>query len=107
MVSMTDKTNTFVDSLLSLGFLPQITKPTRVTKSTATLLDHIYSNTTSPDPINGIIINDVADHFGIFYIEKHKHKHSNINIKQKRFFSENHAFKFNQLLLQTDYSSVY
>ena len=101
-----EKTKTYVDSIFSLGFLPQITKPTRVTTSTATLLDHIYSNTTPPESINGIIINDVADHFGIFYIEKHKYKHSNVNIKQKRFFSENNVLKFNQLLLQTDFSTV-
>jgi hypothetical protein len=102
-----DKTNTYVDSIFSLGFLPQITKPTRITTSTATLLDHIYSNTTLTESINGIIINDVADHFGIFYIETHTHKHSCVNIKQKRFFSENNALKFHQLLLQTDFTSVY
>ena len=51
----------FVKEMFSFGFLSQITKPTRVTTSTATVLDHMYSNTTLPESTNGIIINDVAD----------------------------------------------
>ena len=39
-----NKTNDFVDSIFGKGFLPQILKPTRITQSTATLIDHIYSN---------------------------------------------------------------
>ena len=55
-------TNTcnYLDNIFSHGYLPTITKPTRVTPSTATLIDHCYAN--------DIIINDVADHFGTFYI---------------------------------------
>jgi len=72
-------------AFFSLGFLPQIINLTRVTTSITTLLNHIYSNSIMPESTNGIIINDVADHFEIFYIEKHFHKHSNVKIKQKRF----------------------
>ena len=74
----------YVDNIfISSGFLPEIKKPTRVTRFIAILSDHIDSNTTLAESTNGIIINDVADHFGIVYIEKHKHKHLSVNIKQK------------------------
>jgi hypothetical protein len=39
-----EKTNNYVDNLFSNGFLPIITKPTRVTTSSATLIYHICTN---------------------------------------------------------------
>ena len=51
------------------GLLPLITKPTT---SPATLIDHIYSNYISTQVSSGIIITDVADHFGAFLIVKKK-----------------------------------
>ncbi len=38
------KTNDCIESMISKGYLPLITKPTRVTTYSATLIDHIYSN---------------------------------------------------------------
>ena len=62
------KTNDFVDNAISQGFIPHITKPTRTTSHSATLIDHLYSNHNHPNYESGIIITDVADHFGIFHI---------------------------------------
>ena len=39
------QTSEYLDMLLSLGFMLVITKPTRITDHTATLIDHIYTNT--------------------------------------------------------------
>ena len=39
------QTSEYLDMLLTLGFMPIITKPTRITDHTATLIDHIYTNT--------------------------------------------------------------
>ena len=36
------KTNEYMNQIISLGYLPVVTKPTRVCASTATLIDHIY-----------------------------------------------------------------
>ena len=38
------KTNDFTDNVISQGFVP-----TRITATSATLIDHIFSNHTSPD----------------------------------------------------------
>ena len=62
------KTNEFLDDVISQGFVPNITKPTRITPISATLIDHIYSNHTYANFNSGIIITDVADHFGIFHV---------------------------------------
>ena len=53
---------------LSQGFIPHITKPTRITSNLATLIDHVYSNHNHRNYELGIIITDVADHVGIFHI---------------------------------------
>ena len=38
------KTGEYLESLFSYGFLPLITKPTRLTYHSATLINHIYAN---------------------------------------------------------------
>ena len=43
------KTNDYLDNLFSNGFIPEITKPTRITSHSATLIDHIYTN--KPDSL--------------------------------------------------------
>ena len=42
-------TSYYYDTLLSNGFTPKITVPTRVTHSTATLIDHLFTNEDSPE----------------------------------------------------------
>ncbi len=101
-----DKTNAFIENIFSLGYIPQITKPTRITTSSATLIDHIYTNNILSRPINGIVINDVADHFGIFHIEQHKNKNTHAKQIHKRFFSDINMMKFQELLQEIDFSTI-
>ena len=54
------------------SFLTQIHKPTRITLTSATLVDHIYTNDVLAQSNSDIIINDVADHFGTFIIQTNK-----------------------------------
>ncbi len=65
-VNIHAKTNEFANDVISQGFLPKITRPTRIRPHSATLIDHrpIYSNEnrpTSQNSTSGIIITDVAD----------------------------------------------
>ena len=64
-----EKTNDYVDNLFACGFMPVITKPTRVTDHSATLIDHIYINNIGQKGHSGIVVTDVSDHFGTFYID--------------------------------------
>ena len=45
--------------------MPLITKPTRITSHTATLIDHIYTNTVNR-LISGVLPVDISDHLPIF-----------------------------------------
>ena len=46
-VNLHAKTNEFVNDVISQGFLPKITRPTRITPHSATLIDHIYIQMTT------------------------------------------------------------
>ena len=60
-------TNNFIDHLYSFGLHPLITRPTRITGHSKTLIDNIF--TTSLSNIHsGLIINDLSDHLPIFLI---------------------------------------
>jgi exonuclease III len=61
------KTKEYLENIFSQGYMPLITKPTRVSTYSATLIDHIYTNKQT-SKLSGIIVTDVADHFGIFFV---------------------------------------
>jgi len=47
--------------------IPTIIKPTRITHSTATLIDNIYLKSNKPQNVHsGIILSDISDHFPIY-----------------------------------------
>ena len=52
--------------LLLCGILPLITKPTRVSDSSATIIDHILTNDLEHSSILGIVeTNEISDHYPI------------------------------------------
>ena len=67
-------TSTFLDVLYTYNVFPVISKPTRVTKNTATLIDHILTNNfdVSTNHTQGIICSDISDHYAIFHISEHQ-----------------------------------
>ena len=109
-VNLHAKTNEFVNEVISQGFLPKITRPTRVTPHSATLIDHIYSNDnrpTSQNDISGIIITDVADHFGGTFHIVSKCKQTPVQTySQIRQMKTENISKFNNILANADYSSI-
>ena len=62
----------FVDMMSSNGFLPLITRPSRVTATSATLIDNIFTNDIGDinHSIQGLFITDISDHFPVFHIAK-------------------------------------
>ena len=61
-------TNEFLDSLSSNLFLPNIILPTRITNSSKTLIDNIFSNQLSNDIISGNLTVSISDHLPQFCI---------------------------------------
>ena len=56
----------FVNMLASYSFFPIISLPTRVTDTSATLIDHIITNDCKNSIFPGIIKTDLSDHYPIF-----------------------------------------
>ena len=61
-------TNEFLDSLSSNYFLPLILLPTRITMSSKTLIDNIFSNKISQNITSGNISASISDHLPQFSI---------------------------------------
>ena len=71
----------YLDNVISTGFFPKITIPTRIQENSSTLIDQIWLNNLEENikSKSGIIINDISDHKMIFtfientaYVEKHE-----------------------------------
>jgi hypothetical protein len=101
-----DLTDTYVDGIFSRGFLPRILKPTRVTHSSATLIDHILTNDIAARSSSGIIINDVADHFAVFHISAINSQHPKPHVKHYRSFSNDNIANFKSELGKIDFSDI-
>ena len=65
-----EQTNDYMESSFSFGLLPVITKPTRVTPTSATLIDHIWVHNKSKIHTAGIILSHISDHFPTFYVDQ-------------------------------------
>ena len=58
----------FLDTFMSFSFRSLINMPTRITESTSTLIDNIFTNNFNDAHISGIFYTDVSDHFPVFSI---------------------------------------
>ena len=97
----------YVNNTLAHSFLPVITRPTRLTPNSATLIDHIYINDVNSNQKAGIVVNDVADHFGIFLLtEKATYKKQNEPI-YRRQFHENNMANFTNIIRGYDFNELY
>ena len=64
-----NNSTSFLNTMYSLSLLPIISKPTRITDNSASVIDNFFIN----EPCNfesGIIIYDISDHFPIFINRK-------------------------------------
>ena len=80
-----EETEIFMNNLFSYSFFPLITKPSRITSASATLIDNIFTNNSIQKMhLNtGLVINDTSDHLPIFCIYNLK-CHSKIKKSYKR-----------------------
>ena len=99
------QTSEYLDMLLTLGFMPIITKPTRITDHTATLIDHIYTNTPEKLMKSGLCLADISDHLPIFYTIANTLPTNN----EPRFFRDFRHFNedaYHQDLLAVDFKTL-
>ena len=83
---------TYVDNFLGYSVKCCINKPTRISVSTNSLLDHIYTNDFNRSLFSGIALCDISDHLPIFIFIKDikymKKKSEEVYIRDMKIFSE-------------------
>ena len=57
---------TYQDILLGFGIKNLISRPTRITYSSETILDHILTNLSYDSVRSGIVVSDITDHLPVF-----------------------------------------
>ena len=102
------ETNDFIDLMYSKGVFPLITKPTRITNTTATLIDNIFTNDLNHNYTSGAFICDVTDHLPIFIVGSNSIK-SNVNKNKfiyKRSIDEDNLKCFTTAISNVDWSMI-
>ena len=102
-------TGDFVDLLSSYSFLPLITHPTRITASSATLIDYIFTNHIEnlDHSTQGLLVTDVSDHYPIFHINNRSYIGESDIYVIKRIFSERNKQAFKIALNELDWNEIY
>ena len=67
-------TKRFLDKMMDLNMLPAITRPTRITSNTATLIDNVFiSKLLQRNFDSGLIVDDISDHLPSIVLMKQTH----------------------------------
>lgn len=101
-------TSNFFNSMISSSFYPLINKPTRITNTSATLIDNIFTNNITDKMLTGIMYTDISDHLPIFLIASAsvKHRYLSKNI-YKHDYRKRNIDKFTTELNEIDWCDVY
>ena len=105
------KTNEFIDSMFSSGYLQIINHPTRVAhhanNSSATLIDHIWTNRNLDFYNCGIITTHISDHFAPFCFIDHSNNENGPQYIKTRNFSDENINSFRNFLSQASFQEIY
>jgi len=104
--SVCNTATTYVDTLFSNGYIQLFTKPTRVSNSHASCIDHFISNIPQPVYNTCAVLSRISDHFPIFLFLSRKKSTPPEPIVSKRDFSERNVEIFRQKLIITDFDDI-
>ena len=102
-------TSEFNDAMYSGSFIALITRPTRVTHTSANLIDYINSNQIldRDHSLNGIMMTNVSDHYPIFHAAKYSHPQNiQISITRKNYTTRNEDNFMSQFFI-IDWANVF
>lgn len=100
----------FINLLYSSYFYPVITKPTRMTSSSATLIDNIVTNSIDYASKPGVLFCDISDHFPIFHItfsQANVKNHRDTSSVSFRRFNVVNTNRFKMMIKEANWDNVY
>ena len=109
LLSENNATTEFINSMYSMSLYPTITRPTRITTHSATIIDNIFTNVIDKKISSGIIINDATDHLPVFTVIKdgiRNNKDQKIHIIS-RIKTQDAVESFKRDLKNQDWNKVY
>ena len=82
----------FLDTLYAYVTLPLISRPTKITQSSATAIDNIFTNDANAfeNGCHGILVTDISDHFPVFHISDSTIKNESM---EKSIWIRNFSYK--------------
>ena len=106
--SIHKRTQDFIELNLDNNLIPSITRPTRITKSSATLIDNIMvSQSLMINSESRIIIDDINDHLpSVVKLKDLLQKMKTSKIIMSRNLTDKALKKINDSLMRTNWSTV-
>ena len=99
--------NHFANFTFEQGCIPLITKPTRIGITSTTCIDIIIVNYVEPQLLAGILLEDISDHFLVFYHVPLKFKSNPMpNEKTFRDLSKHNIDKLIARIKDVDWKDV-
>ena len=99
------QTEYFLNQLMSFGFMPTITRPTRITEFTATLIDNIFINFLDLNYTVHIIHDDISDHLPtLLSIDLLSHGRTSLPSFPVRSYKSGNCYSFFERLKKIDWS---
>ena len=95
----------FIEMMLEDRYFPVINKPTRITDTSATVLDHIWTNLHHQHIKSRVILNPLSDHLSV-YMCLNLNKQNLYRPLQKRSFTPQNITKFNKMLENIDINAI-
>ena len=103
-----DLTAEFTDIMYSNEFLPLISRPTRITPDSTTLIDNIFTNNHDDvnNSLNGLLVTDISDHFPIFHVNRSLSVEEIDSSFVTRVFNERNKQAYLEAISETDWSEI-
>ena len=102
------QTSQFLDTLYSNLLFPLITRPTRIGRESATLIDNIFTNDLELNGLlNGVLFTDISDHFPIFCIKMNLDHYQSPSIVKIRKISSINILKFQEYISAVNWENLY
>ena len=96
----------YCNNFLSHGLYPLITKPTRTTAESATLIDNIFTNDVNSVTRAAVIISDVSDHYPVFIQKPNSREYRNPIVITYRKYSDRNIQHFKEALRTYDFNEI-
>lgn len=103
-----NQTKLYIDELISHNMLPLVLLPTRITATSETIIDHLFTNLYPALQVKtGLITEDISDHLANFLFILSPTPTNSDPRPYRRIYSEKNFSKFYQMLSSTTWDFVY